>query len=260
MCELLGLSFKRAVNPKISFKGFQKRGKNNPDGWGIAYYPDKSVQIFKEHIQINTSKFADFLKNYSFMNSKIFIAHVRRTSVGKNSHENTHPFCRELNGKEYLFAHNGTIRNLDKLNLGRFKPIGKTDSEHIFCYLLDFIQEKGIKNWNMGDIQCLEEEIREINKEGTLNCLFTDGNYLFCYHDRNGHNGLYFTQRKPPYGEIKLEDIDWEVDLREEKNPKKTGFIIATKKLTNEGWESFSKGELIVFKTGKMIYPSHRDI
>ena len=259
MCELLGMSFNRAVNPKISFKGFQQRGKSNPDGWGIAYYPDKSVQIFKEHMQINTSKFADFLKNYSFMNSKIFIAHVRRTSVGKNSHKNTHPFCRELNGKEYLFAHNGTV-DCNNFGLSVFKPIGETDSEYMFCHLLDFIREKGIKKWNMGNIQCLEKEIREINKKGTLNCLFTDGKYLFCYHDRNGYNGLCFIQRKPPYREIKLEDIDWEVDLKEEKDPNKTGFIIATKPLTNESWEKFNKSELIVFKDGKMIYSSHRDI
>ena len=260
MCELLGMSFNRAVNPKISFKGFQKRGKNNPDGWGIAYYPDKSVQIFKEHIQINTSKFADFLKNYSFMNSKIFIAHVRRTSVGKNSHKNTHPFCRELDGKEYLFAHNGTICNFNKLNLGRFNPIGKTDSEYIFCHLLDFIQEKGIKNWNMGDIQCLEEEIREINKKGTLNCFFTDGKYLFCYHDIEGHNGLYFMRRQSPFQIIKLKDLDWEIDLKEEKTPDQTGYIIATTPLTDENWMKFKKGEVIVFKSGEMIYSSHRDI
>ena len=254
MCELLGMSFNRAVNPKISFKGFQQRGKNNPDGWGIAYYPDKSVQIFKENIQINTSKFVAFLKNYPFMNSKIFIAHVRRKSTGKNSHMNTHPFCRELNGKEYLFAHNGTIRNLNKLNLGRFKPIGETDSEHIFCYLLESIKKKNIINWNENEFKWLGKKLNQINKFGKLNCLMSNGEYLFCYHDIEGYNGLYFTQRKPPYGEIMLEDIDWKVNLREEKDPNKTGFIIATNKLTNEGWEQFNKGELIVFKDGKMIY------
>jgi glutamine amidotransferase len=260
MCELLGMSFNRTVNPKISFKGFQKRGKNNPDGWGIAYYPDKSVQIFKEHIQINASKFADFLKNYSFMNSKIFIAHVRRTSVGENSHKNTHPFCRELNGKEYLFAHNGTICNFNKLNLGRFKPIGETDSEYIFCHLLDFIREKEIKNWNIDDVQSLEKEIKKINKKGTLNCLFADGEHLFCYHDKNGYNSLHFIQRKTPYRKIVLKDLDWKIDLKEEKTPDQTGYIIATKPLSNENWIEFKKGELIVFKNGKMIYSNHRDI
>ena len=260
MCELLGMSFNRAVNPKISFKGFQQRGKNNPDGWGIAYYPDKSVQIFKEHIQINTSKFADFLKNYSFMNSKIFIAHVRRTSVGKNSHKNTHPFCRELNGKEYLFAHNGTICNFNKLNLGRFKPIGETDSEYMFCHLLNSIQKKKIINWNENEFKWLRQKFSQINKFGKLNCLMSNGEYLFCYHDIEGYNGLCFVQRKSPFQIIKLEDLDWKIDLKEEKTTSQTGYIIATKRLTDEKWIKFEEGELIIFRNGKMIYSSHRDI
>ena len=253
MCELLGMSFNRAVNPKISFKGFQKRGKNNPDGWGIAYYPDKSVQIFKEHIQINTSKFADFLKNYSFMNSKIFIAHVRRTSVGKKSHKNTHPFCRELNGKEYLFAHNGTV-HCNNFDLSFFKPIGGTDSEHIFCYLLESIQEKNIINWSENEFEWLRKKLKKINKSDKLNCLLSNGEYLFCYHDIEGYNGLCFVQRKSPFQIIKLKDLDWEIDLKEEKTSDQIGYIIATKPLTNEKWIEFKEGELIIFINGRMIY------
>jgi glutamine amidotransferase len=226
MCELLGLSFNDAVNPKISFKGFQKRGKNNPDGWGIAYYENQQALIKKEPKNALSSDFLNNENNLENINSKIIIGHVRKMSQGKPSYNNTH----------------------------------RTDSERIFCHLLNFIREKGIKNWKIGNIQCLEKEIREINKEGTLNCLFTDGEYLFCYHDRNDYIGLYFIQRKPPYDEIKLEDIDWKVDLREEKNPNKTGYIIATKQLTNESWERFNKGELIVFEDGEMIYSSHREV
>ena len=48
MCELLGLSFNLAVNPSLSFRGFKFRGQENPDGWGIAYYPDEASQLFKE--------------------------------------------------------------------------------------------------------------------------------------------------------------------------------------------------------------------
>lgn len=260
MCELLGMSFNRAVNPKISFKGFQQRGKNNPDGWGIAYYKNKKATIEKEPISALSSDFPKNEKNLENILSKIIIGHVRKKSQGKSSYNNTHPFFKELNGKGHTFAHNGTIPPNKKFKLKYFIPNGDTDSENIFYHLLDFIQEKGMKNWNMGDIQCLEQEIREMNKKGTLNCLFTDGKHLFCYHDKNGYNGLCFIQRKPPYREIKLKDIDWKVDLKERKDSNKTGFIIATKPLTYESWKKFNKGELIVFKDGKMIYSSHRDI
>jgi len=39
MCELLGLCFNQPIQPKISFKGFRRRGKYNPNGWGLALYP-----------------------------------------------------------------------------------------------------------------------------------------------------------------------------------------------------------------------------
>ncbi|RKZ31304.1 hypothetical protein DRQ33_07190 [bacterium] len=34
-------------NPLYLLRGFRHRGKSNPDGWGIAFYPDKTAQILK---------------------------------------------------------------------------------------------------------------------------------------------------------------------------------------------------------------------
>jgi len=259
MCELLGMSLSGAINPKISFRGFQKLGKKNPDGWGIGYYKNKKATIEKEPINALSSDFLKNEKNLENILSKIIIGHVRKMSQGKLSYNNTHPFKRDLDGKEYLFAHNGTV-DCNNFDLSVFKPIGETDSEYMFCHLLKCIQKKKIVNWSENEFEWLKQKFNQINKFGKLNCLMSNGEYLFCYHDIEGHNGLCFIQRKPPYREIKLKDIDWEVDLREEKNPTKTGFIIATKKLTKESWKKFNKGELIVFKDGKMIYSNHRDI
>jgi len=260
MCELLAMSFNLPVRPNISFRGFRHRGKNNPHGWGIAFYPDESAQIIKEPIQAKKSALSKFLQDYQEVKSKIFIGHVRYTSVGAKSHKNTHPFYREVNGKEYVFAHNGTLSNYESLKLGRFKPIGETDSERAFCYLLNCIEKRDIIKWNDEDFDWLAQKLEEINKYGSFNCTFSDGKLLFCYHDENGYNGLCFVQRKPPYGEIRLLDEDWQVNLAEEKRPEQTGYIIATRRLTDEPWQQFRRGELIVFKDGKMIYSNSRDI
>ena len=259
MCELLGMSFNRAVNPKISFKGFQQRGKNNPDGWGIAYYKNQQALIKKEPKNAVSSDFLNNENNLENINSKIIIGHVRKMSQGKPSYNNTHPFKRDLDGKEYLFAHNGTV-NCNNFDLSVFKPIGGTDSEYIFCHLLESIQKKNIINWSENEFEWLRQKLNQINEFGKLNCLVSNGEYLFCYHDIEGYNGFCFVQRKSPFQIIKLEDLDWEIDLREEKTPDQTGYIIATKPLTNEKWIEFKEGELIVFKDGKMIYSSHRDI
>lgn len=260
MCELLGMSFNLPIKPNVSFRGFRHRGASNPHGWGIAFYPDESAQIIKEPIEAKKSTLSEFLQEYQEVKSKIFIGHVRYTGIGSKSHKNTHPFYRELNGKEYVFAHNGTLKNYKNLKLGRFEPIGETDSEYAFCYLLHCIEKQGIREWNKKDFDWLAQKLKEINEYGDFNCMFSDSKLLFCYHDKNGYKGLCFVQRKPPYSEIQLLDEDWRINLAEEKRPEQTGYIIATKKLTNEAWTEFKFGELIVFKDGKMIYSKKRDV
>ena len=260
MCELLGMSFNLPVKPNISFRGFRRRGEYNPHGWGIAFYPDESVQVIKEPVKAKRSHLSRFLQDYEEVKSKIFVAHVRYSSVGSKSYKNTHPFYRELNGKEYVFAHNGTLSKYENLELGRFKPMGQTDSEYVFCHLLSCIEERNITKWGKDDFEWIAGKLKKINNYGNFNCIFSDGELLFCYYDKNGYNGLCFVHRKPPYGEIKLLDPDWKINLAEEKRPKQTGYIVATGRLTDETWINFKFGELIVFKDGKMIYSNFRNV
>lgn len=254
------MSFNLPVRPSISFRGFRHRGKYNPHGWGIAFYPDESAQIIKEPIAAEKSSLSQFLQNYREVKSRIFVGHVRFASEGSVSYKNTHPFSRELGGKEYVFAHNGTLSDYRSLKPGRFKPVGETDSEYAFCYLLNCIEERNITHWGAEDFDWLAKVLKKINGHGHFNCIFSDGVHLFCYHDKSGYNGLCFVQRKPPYDEIRLLDEDWEINLAEEKKPEQTGFIVATRRLTDESWEDFKHGELMVFKEGKIVYSSCRDV
>jgi len=254
------MSFNVPVRPTVSFRGLRQRGESNPHGWGMAFYPDKSAHVMKEPVEAKRSPLSEFLQNYQKIESKIFIGHVRYTSVGSVSHMNTHPFYRELEGKEFVFAHNGTLSNYNSLVLKRFKPIGETDSEYAFCYLLSSIEEEGITTWSRENFDWLAAILKEINKYGSFNCIFSDGEFLFCYHDKDGYNGLCLVQRKPPYNSIRLLDEDWEINLAEEKRPGQTGYIVATERLTDEQWENFKPAELIVFKDGKIIYSNLRNI
>ena len=220
MCELLGLAFNLPVSPSVSFRGFRHRGKDNPHGWGLAFYPDESAQIFKEPIEVGLSNLSEFIKDYSLVRGKILVAHVRQRSAGTPAHRNTHPFSRELNGRDYVFAHNGTLHSYKgTLELGRFKPVGDTDSEYAFCYLLNCIEDRGIQNWQESDFSWLHGELAQINNYEDFNCLLSDGTHLFCYYDKQGYNGLCFVHRKVPYGTIRMEDEDLKVDLDKARNP-----------------------------------------
>ncbi|HOM87642.1 MAG TPA: class II glutamine amidotransferase [Spirochaetota bacterium] len=256
MCELLGLSFNQPVKMNLSFRGFRRRGKENPDGWGLAFYPDGSVQIIKEPISADRSTLSKFIMGYPGIKSKIYIAHVRFASVSSITYKNTHPFQRELNGREFVFAHNGTLDDYKGLDLGRFKPVGGTDSEWAFCHILKSIEERNIIQWEEEHFRWLWNQLGKINTYGKFNCLFSDGEYLFCYFDKNGYNGLCLVHRVAPFDRVYLIDEDFEINLAEEKDPSQKGFIVATKPLTNERWENFSPGELIVFKNGNIIFSS----
>jgi len=257
MCELLGMSFNEPVEPTLSFRGFRHKGEYNPHGWGISFYQDKSAIVIKEEDKkANESDEAKkFIKNDLKINSKIFISHVRYASVGssKNNH-NTHPFKRELNGKEFVFAHNGTLYDYTDLETGRFETVGETDSEHAFCHILHRIENKAIQKWTQEDFLWLWEVLKNINTYGTFNCIFSDGEHLFCYHDNNGYNGLCYVHRKSPFSEVRLIDEDFKINLAEEKRPSQKGYVIATEPLTNETWKDFAKGQLIVFKNGDIIF------
>ncbi len=258
MCELLAMSFNVPVKPEISFRGFRHRGRRNPHGWGLGFYPDggRAAQVIKEPCEAGRSALAGFVREYPFR-SRIFIGHVRSASRGEVAYENTHPFVREMNGREFIFAHNGTVDVYFETR--RFKTLGKTDSENTFCYLMDKLSEKKNNNWSKEHFDWLRNLLEEINERGSLNCMLSDGEHLFCYADKNFAK-LMFTKRTPPYGRVKLKDEDWEINLGEIKDPREKGVIVATNELTDEPWQPFLPGELIVFKDGAMVYSSDREI
>ena len=253
MCELLGLCFNQAVRPYLSFKGFRTRSETNPDGWGIGFYPDTSAQVIKEPLEAEESLLSDFIENYPKIKSEIFISHVRLNSVSEPAFMNTHPFERELNGKEYIFAHNGTLSNYkENFKKSNFRTVGKTDSEAAFCHLMNKIKDKNVESWNKSCFKWLLNEIQYINSYGKFNCLFSDGEYLFCYYDMNGYKGLYHLHRSAPYSHTHLSDEHYDIHLKKQETSEKEGYIIATRPLTNEKWHSFKPGELKVFKNGKL--------
>ncbi len=261
MCELLGLCFNKKADIQMTYYRFQRHGQHNPHGWGFAYYPDKSCQIFKEGIEAGVSALSKYLRNYHQDRSKIYIAHVRYATRGSHSHMNAHPFAREILGIDYVLAHNGTIEDLSQLPLTFYKPVGETDSEHVFCYLAgqirSYLLKKRKKRLSPRDFSWLHDEFLKINEYGKFNCLMSDGLYLFAYYDLTFHNGLTFTKRKYPFKVICYEDEDFCVDLSTMKKKNEYGFIVATRPLTKEIWAPFHPGELLVFKNGEIVYTSH---
>lgn len=260
MCELMAMSFRAPISADFSLREFASRGVENPDGWGLGWYPDRSLAIVKEPVEWGTSRTAGFLATDAHVESSIYIAHVRHKTVGDApSHADTHPFQREFAGRDYCFAHNGTLdERVWALPLNGRRPIGRTDSEHFFCHLMARLEAWERPLDDPASWARLYQFFSQANRMGKLNCLLSDGHRLFCYHDENGWKGLNFRRvRIREAGERHFGDDEIRLDVASEAVNE--GHVVATCPLSQTGWTSFQLGELVVFEGGSIVYSSHRD-
>jgi len=265
MCQLLGLSFNQEISPVIPFSILMSRSLAHPDGWGLACYAadSSSAVVFKEPISGYDSQLAKFLCNYRELKSKIFIAHIRKATRGDVTYDNTHPFTRCFAGREYTFAHNGTLFKRHLLKQLSYQPVGGTDSERAFCYLLSQLKRYKIKpvwldnSWvyHDKDFQIIHEILMEINTRtaGSFNCIFSDSKYLFCYRDLGEARYLSY---KKCQNEFEITEVRKKILSKNsyiENGQYSSGYIVATEPLDNDQWESLAGGNLMVFKDGKVI-------
>ena len=138
MCELLGMSANVPTDICFSFTGLVQRGGGtgpHKDGWGITFYEGKGCRTFKDPQPSFNSPIARLVQEYPIKSHSV-VAHIRQANRGEVSLENTHPFTRELWGRNWTYAHNGQLKGYRQLDTGPFRPIGETDSEKAFCWML----------------------------------------------------------------------------------------------------------------------------
>lgn len=255
MCELLGMSANVPTDICFSFTGLMQRGgKTGPhrDGWGIGFYEGKGYRAFHDYQPSASSKVANLITEYP-IKSRVVISHIRKANVGKVALENTHPFSREMWGRRWAFAHNGQLKGVKQWPLKFYNPIGTTDSEHAFCWMLDQIKkkfpqppEKPKPLWAF-----VEKLLKKLDTLGVFNVLMSDDKYLYAYCSTK----LSWITRRAPFGEAHLKDTEVLIDFEKETTPNDIVTVIATEPLTdNEEWHKMAKGTLEVFHHGLQQY------
>jgi len=252
MCELLGMSANVPTDVCFSFSGLIRRGGvtgPHKDGWGIVFYEGKGTRIFLEPKAGAYSEIAQLVQKFP-IKSKTVIAHIRRANIGAVCLENTHPFTRELWGENWTFAHNGRLIGVKKKKLNYYKPVGTTDSEHAFCWILDTFRRRFSKKPSGKTLAVLIKKLlNELNELGICNVLLSDGTRIYAYCS----TALSWITRRAPFGRATLIDKDLQVDFQKETSSKDVVTVIATRPLTsNEHWDLISPGELKVFLNGSI--------
>ena len=242
MCELLGMECNVPTDIVFSFSGLALRGGvkgPHADGWGLALYDGNAVRSFLEPHAAAKSELANYVRANP-IKTLLAIAHVRKRTRGPVTLANTHPFTRELWGRSWTFAHNGTVKKLDRLSLGRFEPIGTTDSEVAFCALLAGLQKK---------FKAVADISTTIGSEGTFNFLLGDGKHLYA----RCATKLAYVIRKAPFCQVTLADDDVTVNFAEVTTPNDRVAVVATVPLTrDEAWTIGTPGKLWVFRGGAL--------
>lgn len=252
MCELLGMSANTPTDLCFSFTGLTQRDGNtgpHKDGWGVAFYEGKGVRLFHDPKPSAQSPLAQLVQSYP-IKSCTAICHIRQANVGDIDLSNTHPFVRELWGKYWVFAHNGQIEGF-KARSGPFEPVGETDSEALFCDILNFVHANFDRHSSKQEIAlALVDLAKGYSEQGVFNCLLSNGESLFTYCSTK----LSSITRRAPFGPAQLKDADVTVDFSAVTTPNDVVSIIATEPLTSdETWDIYQQNEWRLWHDGEIV-------
>ena len=250
MCQLLGMNCNVPTDIVFSFTGFATRGGGTDvhnDGWGIAFFEGAGVRHFVDYQSAVASPVAGLIKTWP-VKSKNVVAHIRKATQGRVALENCHPFVREMWGRYWVFAHNGDLKDFMPALDGPFRPVGTTDSERAFCFLLQQLRRRFGEAPSLHELRAaLSELTREIAAHGVFNMMLSDGSALFAHCSTQ----LHYIVRQYPFAEASLSDEDLSVDFSEVTTSNDRVAVIVTAPLTtNETWTPFAPGELKVFVEG----------
>ena len=265
MCELLAISSLHPTRLTFSLESLASHSgldSTTRDGWGAAFYQGNDVALFREPGSASDSPLVPFLQAQG-PSTTLAISHIRRATLGEIKLANTQPFVRELAGRAHVFAHNGHLPGIAQaqpFRLGRFAPVGETDSEHAFCALMQ----------RLGDIwhppfapPKLDDRLAlivafaaDLRKLGPANFLYSDGEVLFVHGHRRIQQpsglieapGLFTLSRKCSNDREPVRARGLSIGCGYQEVT-----LVASVPLSNESWRPLAEGEILAVAGGKVI-------
>jgi transglutaminase-like putative cysteine protease/predicted glutamine amidotransferase len=257
MPNLLAMSFEGELAPSFDLRCLRPH-RALPDGWGIGYYPggEPSATVLKEPAPPTTSIRSQLVQAWEHLESSVIVFHVRHATWGAITDANTQPFSRAWGRRDWLFAHAGSLLSRPELERhATFEPVGSTDTELIFCELMNRVAECGWASIAEADLDTLRGWLKSLNELGPLTAVLCDGRDLCVYADRDGRIPVHSFAVVPPYGDLVFGDDDLEVDLTRRGVKSRRGVVLSTTPMEvngNDGssWQPLAPGHLLVVRQG----------
>jgi glutamine amidotransferase len=267
MCELFAMSSLFPTAVSSSLRELAQHGGTtgvHQDGWGLAFYDNNDVQLMREVGAASHSHYLQFIRDRGFLSSLV-IGHLRFATQGKIALKNTQPFYRELGGRGHVFAHNGDLKGIQfsaVTQTGTFRPIGETDSEQAFCFLMNFMRDIWMSETAptlTERIEIVSEFASIIRKFGPANFIYSDGEFLFVHSHKRKQKGrqgffppgLYTLTRNCVFEKQSTSQPAANLNYEEKMQ---SVFLVASIPLTQEAWIPLAEGTILAIANGKVAY------
>jgi len=262
MPNLLAMSFEGEIAPSFDLCCL-RGGAALPDGWGVGYYPagEPSASVLKEPAPGPGSIRRELVRAWDHLESSLFVLHVRAAIWGANTDANTQPFVKSWGARDWMIAHAGSLtRALDVTHGAPFEPIGATDTERVFCVLLERLASQGWRSLADSNLRDMSEWFGELNALGTLDLVLCDGRDLLIYADRHTEPTLHLGELVPPFDRLVIGDRDVQIDFTSRQGTcERKGVIASSSPLQSSGtasgmnWRLLERGEIVIIRQGAVV-------
>ncbi|MBN8506033.1 MAG: class II glutamine amidotransferase [Burkholderiales bacterium] len=250
MCQLLGMNANAPKDVMFSFAGLAARADEHKDGFGIAFFEGRGLRLFVDPASARDSLLAEAIQRYP-IHSEVVIAHIRKATQGVVALANTHPFARELWGRYWVAAHNGNLLDFQPRLHAAFRPVGDTDSERAFCWLMQELAKAHCTVPSVAELTLtLRELLPYVHRHGSFNLLLSNGEALWAHASTK----LHLLERRHPFTATRLVDADLSLDFSRNAADTDRVALVATEPLTaDEAWQALAAGELAVLQHGSRV-------
>ncbi|MCA9684808.1 MAG: class II glutamine amidotransferase, partial [Myxococcales bacterium] len=214
--------------------------------------------VFKEAAPPHGERRPTYAHGIEQLASSQFIVQVRHARWGSEDRlANTQPFLRSWRGRDWLFAHGGSLEHRLEASAERlFEPVGSTDSELMFCELLNNIADRRWRNLGYADFALMQQWFAGFNDYGKVNAVLSDGRDIVVYVDRSAPLQLWTLH--PPHGSMVFSGQHLEVDLAARGIKSQKGVLISSDPIAPRGdckavCSELAPGSLVVIREGAIL-------
>ena len=268
MSQLLSISFDSPAAPALTLGQLEKDSSKDEFlyGWGFGWYSEgsNSAAILKNSEYQAKALKTQVFNDWKRFQSTLFLCHLRGAAKRSSEHD-TQPFSRTYAGRSWVFLHNGDLDNrvFKELDLGSnsiFEPIGKTDSEHAFCWFLNMLEKHQIRKFSESNFEILHNYFKQINSFGTANLMVSDGHDMIVYHDKDHFNPIYWSRCSPPHKKHQFLSTFTKLEFDVTEIIYRTYLIFANEKSLVYNPNIMSPGQMMVARRGELVWNSHANI